>query len=178
MFLTFYFTILFVGINLPNVRFVKFPCNGTNRRNRRQHTVIHIVIAVLTIAPDTVKIFYIVKRVAQFGNIFVGVEIRGISLWNFHAHAKLNVRRVDNANRGEFVRGEFYKVVIAHLPEFVTFAAEIFQSDPHRILRIGNEIRRPVIKNLQTPQLNRRFLNINPTVGNDIAERFNRRMIF
>ena len=87
LFNSFVFMISFLRIDVPNVSLRELADNRIDSRNRRQHAVIHIIITVLTIAPDAVEILNFIERAAQFGNIFVGVEVSGVSLRDFYLSA-------------------------------------------------------------------------------------------
>ena len=63
-------------------------------------------------------------------------------------------------------------------PERITFVAEVLQPDPDRVLRILDQIGRPVVENLDATQLHVRVLNVDPAVGHDVPQRFQLRFVF
>ena len=56
-----------------------------------------------------------------------------------------------------------FEIRIRQAPQGIALVAEIFQPQPHG-LGIGHQIRTPVIENLQAPDVNAPFLNVNPVV--------------
>ena len=79
---------------------------------------------------------------------------------------------INNAHCFEFVNRKVNTGFFVHIPEIVALCTEIFKTNPYGILRVFYKIGRPVIENLNSAELNANILNINPAVGNDVAESF------
>ena len=70
------------------------------------------------------------------------------------------------------------KILIGHGPEGIPFLAEVFQADPQGVEGIPDQIRGPVVENLQPSQFHLRFLDIDPAVRDNMVQGGMVRFIF
>jgi len=137
------------------------------------HGVVNIVIPVLAVAADTVQVVYGLKVIHKGIDILVGIEVGRICLFDtFHMGIHDIVRRVDQPHVYDFIDGEFGEFFVGHTPVFISLEAEIFQADPDSMLQILDHIGGPVVVDLETAQHDVAVVDINPAVGNDIADSF------
>ena len=57
--------------------------------------------------------------------------------------------------------------LVGHVPEGVAFLAEVFETDPHGVVDVLDQVRAPVVEDLQTADLVARILHVNPTIRHD-----------
>ena len=85
---------------------------------------------------------------------------------------------VDHAHLDDLVHCKIREFLIGHIPELITFIAEVFQTDPYGMLEIDNHVRGPVVVNLETAELYVAVMDINPVVRNDVADGFDLGLVF
>lgn len=103
-----------------------------------KHGVIHIVIAVLSVAPDAVEISDRIEPVPDHSEVFIASEIGGIGFPDLDADGRCDGRCVDDSDFFKFACREVDELPVVHLPEFVSLAAEIFESEPDLVKRSFN----------------------------------------
>lgn len=84
----------------------------------------------------------------------------------------------DHLDGFQFLGRKSQKILIGHGPEGVPFLAEVFQADPQGVEGIPDQIRGPVVENLQPPQFYLRFLDIDPAVRDNMVQGGMVRFIF
>ena len=77
--------IFLLGIDRPDFRPVTVLAgkNVPNRSERREHAVVHVIIAMLSVAADAVKIPDGIQVIGQFPDIGISVEIGRVGLGDF-----------------------------------------------------------------------------------------------
>ena len=130
--------------------------------------MIHVVVAVLAVTADTVQITEGIKVFHELRHAVVRVEVGRIRLLHALTMGIDHVlRAVDDLHAGELLDGELLRLLLRHVPEGITLLAEVFKADPHGVVNILDQIRAPVVEDLQAADLIARILHVNPTIRHD-----------
>ena len=79
--LRFAFVVTLFRIHLPESLFAALPLYCPNRGKRRSHGMIHVVVAVLAVAPDAVKVLYGIEIRCDLTHMCIPVEISRIGFF-------------------------------------------------------------------------------------------------
>src|SRR5262249_55977257 len=74
-----------------------------------------------------------------------------------------DVGSLEDADLFDFGNGELFDLVVGHTPKFIRVVTEILKANPD-FVGIGDEVRAPVIEDLQATYLYVGFLNVDPCV--------------
>ena len=133
--------------------------------------MIHIVVTVLAVPAHAVKILKGVQVSDQIVYLGIGIKVGRVSLFHLFSVGIQHIPLAgDNTHLNQLGDSEFHPFFLAHVPILVAFGTEIFQSNPDGMIRIFYQIGRPVIENLDAPQLHAHILHVDPAVGNDISQ--------
>ena len=126
--------------------------------------MIHIIVAVLTVAPEAPEVFDPGKIVLYRVKLGICVKISGISLLYPYAGRIYHVGAVDNVYLHKLSDCKVDERLIRHTPQLVTLVAEIFKPYPHRVLGVCDHVGRPVVEELKPAYLHIPLLNVDPAV--------------
>ena len=127
--------------------------------------MVHIVVAVLPVPAHAEKVLKPIQISNQGVNLSIGVEIGRISLFHPLPVSVQHLTLVrDHSHFNELVSPKLHPFLLAQLPVFIPLVAEIFQSNPNRVLRILYQIGGPVVEHLDSPKLYPHVLHIDPAI--------------
>ena len=158
--------IIAFGVDLPDVVFcVNAVYDVADAFHGGEHGVIHVVVAVLSVASDAVEVGDCVEESAHFVETVVAAVVGGICLADFDLNGVHDTFGLYYADMLEFGYRHFDEFVPGHLPQVVAFGAEIFEADPHGVFVIFHHVGRPVVEYLEAADADVAFLYVDPCVG-------------
>ena len=129
------------------------------------HRVVHVVVAVLPVAADAPQVFDAVEELLHPVELIVAAEVGGVGLLDLDAYRVEYIGGVDDTDSGQLAHRHVDELPVVHLPKGVTFGTEVFESYPHGILIVLDQIGRPVVEDLQAADAHVALLNVDPGVG-------------
>ena len=135
--------------------------------------MVHVVVAVLAVTAHAVQVAEAVEVLDELVHVLIGVEVGGVRLPDALTMGVDDlVRTVDHTHAGELGNRELGDILLAHVPERVALLAEVLETDPHGVVHVLDQVRAPVVEDLQTADLVARVLHVDPAVRHDrrIAE--------
>ena len=137
-------------------------------RHGREHRVVHVVVTVHAVAADQKQVLELIEPGLQLLEPIVGAEIGRVGLGHPDHRAVEHVGRVDDAERGQLPDGQGLELLVPLDPQVVVLVAEVLHAHPD-LLRIGHQVRAPVIEDLQPAHAHVRLLNVDPIVADQPA---------